>query len=351
MTDHEVLTAVISHLDPSSGCLHPVMRNGHVLLGLPGDSEASGRTLGLYQPQRFAARAMVSILRGLSAAGLHRVFLSKTRITGGPAALNPAIPGIEPGSCGILLGSPEHTTRRAIACYRNAGDWEVAKISFGEAGLRILEKESEALRQLQPHAPGVPGLLGLHRAEGVTVLRMPYVSGHPIAPGAPTDALELLTCWIGKHAPKPVTEFPEWPDIESALSGSDAGSHRLKQLAGECLRPVVCHGDFARWNLLRKPDGKLVVLDWEWGHQGGLPGVDLVHYILQDARLVKRMTPGDAILATRDALDSPACRSYLKTTGWSNDPLLTILACLAYKQGAGHQDNLKMLAAGLQLKP
>ena len=42
-----------------------------------------------------------------------------------------------------------------------------------------------------------------------------------------------------------------------------------------------------------------------------------------------------------------ACRTYLDTTGWSGDPLLPIIASLAYKQGAGHQENAEMMQAAV----
>ena len=113
------------------------------------------------------------------------------------------------------------------------------------------------------------------------------------------------------------------------------------------LKPVICHGDFARWNLLQQAAGELIVLDWEWGHQLGMPGIDLVHYFLQDARLVRRLTDRAAIAATLRDLNRPACRSYLDETGWNGDSLLAIIACLAYKQGAGHQQNGEVLRAAV----
>jgi hypothetical protein len=320
-----------------------VRRKGRVLLGLPPGREAAARALGLYQPQRAPARLMVTGLRGLAHVGLHGGILSKIHLTGGSTSMSPALTGIEPGTCGVLLGSPEHRVRRAIASYRNDGGWEVAKISFGEAGARVLEDEARALEQLQRVAAGVPRMLGLHRGHNVTVMRMPYLSGEAVKPGESTDALELLNQWITGQTPKPITEFAEWTAIASALSGLESGRRALERLMRECLAPVICHGDFARWNLLRKADGGLVVLDWEWGHPGGLPGIDLVHYFLQDARLVERLSPADAIRKTCLILESPACRDYLDKTGWSGDPLLPIIASLAYKQGAGHQENGEMM--------
>ena len=246
-----------------------------------------------------------------------------------------------------MLGSPEHRVRRAIASYRHAGAWEVAKISFGAAGAGVLGREARVLEELQALAAGVPRLLGLHHGGDATLLRMPYLTGKPIAPGEFAEALGLLGRWNTNRPLAPITGFPEWTAIGAALSVDEVGRGTLERLAGEMLRPVICHGDFARWNLLRQGDGKLLVLDWEWGHTAGLPGVDLVHYFLQDARLVRRLNPAAAIEATLRDLTRPACMAYLAGTGWSAEPLLAIIASLAYKQGAGHQDNRDVLAAAL----
>ena len=343
MTDHELLSQVLACIDPPARSLRLVRRNGRVLLGLPPGSEAAARALGLYQPQRALARLMVSGLRGLARVGLHGGVLSKIHLPGGSTPMSPTLSGIDSGTCGVLLGSPEHRVRRAIASYRKDGSWEVAKISFGEAGARMLGEEAQALESLHPLATGVPRMLGLHHGEGLTVMRMPYLTGHAVGPGESGDALELLKQWITGQAPKSITEFPEWTAIASALSGFESGGQALERLSRECLSSVICHGDFARWNLLRKADGSLVVLDWEWGHPNGMPGIDLVHYFLQDARLVERLSPQDAIRKTCLILKSPACRDYLDKTGWSGDPLLPIIASLAYKQGAEHQENGEMI--------
>ena len=343
MTDHELLSRVLACIDPAAGSLRLVRRNGRVLLGLPPGGDAAARALGLYQPQRTPARLMVTSLRVLARAGLHGGVLPNIHLTGGSTPMSPTLTGIDPGTCGVLLGSPEHRVRRAIASYRNEKNWEVAKISFGEAGARLLEEEARALEALHPLATGVPRMLGLHHGEGVTVMRMPYLTGQPVGPGESDAALQLLKQWITGQTPKPITEFPEWTAIASALSEFENGERALERLMRECLAPVICHGDFARWNLLRKADGGLVVLDWEWGHQDGMPGIDLVHYFLQDARLVERLSPQDAIRKTCSILESPACRDYLEKTGWSGDPLLPIIASLAYKQGAGHQENGEMM--------
>lgn len=348
MTDAELLSRVWLLLDNGPAPVHLLNRNGRLLLGLPPDRTAAERALMLYQPQRRAARGMVAGLRWLIRFGLLSHALQSIRIGGKPEVVSPALNGIEASTCGVMLGSVEHKIRRAIASYRKDGEWEVAKIAFGDAGASLLEQEARALEELGADIAGIPRLLGLHRGQDVTVLRMPYLTGQPVNPGDSNDALDLLDSWISNQPVKPITDFAEWPAMESALAGTELGSGVLERLAKESLKPVICHGDFARWNLLRRKNGSLVVLDWEWGHKDGLPGIDLVHYFLQDARLVKRLSSGNAIKATLAALDSVACRNYLQKTGWSCDPCLPILACLAYKQGAGHQDNREVLSAAVE---
>lgn len=350
MTDYEILRRVLSCIDPKTTQLGLIRRNGRVLLGVPLNAEAARRTLGLYQPQRRIARMMVLGLHELTHLGLHACILQKLRISCEQAVHAPVLAEIHPGTCGILLGSPEHRVRRAIASYQTKDGWEVAKISFGEAGARVLEQEARILDELQPLAAGVPRLTGLHHGHDVTVLRMPYLKGVAISPGESKDAMELLGRWNTELPTMPITGFTEWEAIQSALTKLNAGRLMLDRLSQESLRPVICHGDFARWNLLKQANGSVVVLDWEWGHQNGMPGIDLVHYILQDARLVKRLPHAEAITDTMQKLNRPECKDYLKRTGWSGDPMLPIIASLAWKQGAGHQENGEILEEILNSK-
>ena len=349
MTDLETIDEVFPLFEMRAGEWTTLHRNGRILLALPPGIRGALRALKLYQPQRFKARATITVLRLAVGLGLHRWLLPKVRCHGGIVATEPDLPRADPYTLGILLGSPEHRVRRAIASYQNGGEWEVAKISFGETGARVLEDEAAILEELQPLAAGVPRLLGLHRGHDVTVMRMPYLSGKTIPPGEFSEALHLLEQWISKAAPQSITGFPEWAAIECALKEMEHGEQVIRMLSQEQVRPVICHGDFARWNLLKQADGNLIVLDWEWGHAHGMPGIDLAHYFLQDARLVQRLSHPKAIAKTIQNLKRPECANYFKQTGWSGDPLLPIIVSLAYKQGAGHQENREVLQAAFTM--
>lgn len=179
------------------------------------------------------------------------------------------------------------------------------------------------------------------------MLRMPFKTGSRLRQGESQEALASLNSWFRDLPPRGISEFDEWPSIDRALNSFQEGNAIIDVLDSIKLRPAVRHGDFARWNLLRNPDGSISAIDWEWGHPEGMPGLDLVHYFLQDARLVNRLPGSQAIEAAAIQLRTAECSRHLADSGWPADPLLPIIASLAYKQGAGHQENTEILNAAV----
>ena len=327
-----------------------VKRNGRLLLSFPANRDAARRTLRLYQPQRRAARALASILEWMIGTGCHRWILPKFSDILERSATDPSMPESIEGSCGVMLGSPEHRVRRAIASFRTTSGWEVAKVAFGAEGWEVICGEVEALKSLPPHTPGAPTLLGVHRGEGISLMRMPYFQGSVLKHGESADAIALLASWRSVSQPSPISGFPEWAAIDSALSGSLRGRDVLERLSRMRLQPVVRHGDFARWNLLRTTNGGLMVLDWEWGQANGMPGIDLVHYFAQDARLVQRLNPAGVVQSVMKSLERPDCIKYLNATGWNGDIASAMIASIAYTVGAKQQANEEILAALLDAR-
>ncbi len=69
--------------------------------------------------------------------------------------------------------------------------------------------------------------------------------------------------------------------------GLEAAERRLR---GQALPFHPCHGDFVPWNA-QLADGRLYLFDWEYAREQGLPGYDLIHFLVSTWALVKRWRP------------------------------------------------------------
>lgn len=65
---------------------------------------------------------------------------------------------------------------------------------------------------------------------------------------------------------------------------------------------TIQHGDFAPWNLVRKPGGKIGACDWEYATLEGFPHLDYAYYILQISNLIYGWTPTKAAQYTERCL-------------------------------------------------
>lgn len=350
MTDDEMIRMALSAVDASISDNVLLRRNERFFMALPAGRTAAMRTLKLYQPQRPKAVLAMCGLRLLAAWGLHRFFLPKMQGCAVRVLLKPKFEGCVPGSAGVMLGSPEHRVQRAILSYQTGHGWEVAKLAFGEEGRSVIDGEYAALNAMPTGMPGIPQAFGVHHGDEFSILRLPYLDGDPLMPRQRVRGIDLLESWIRDIPAKPACELPEWPAIRAALETSDSGIRALERLATRNLRPVIRHGDFARWNLLERKDGKLVAIDWEWAHPEGMPGIDLVHLFAQDARLVNQLEPNAVVRAAEHSLSSQQCRRYLEQTGWQDNIRDVILASIAFTVGSKQQANEAILAAALETR-
>lgn len=346
MTDTEALEIVLATIGGTTGSVSLVSKKGRVLLALPKNREAALVALQLYQPQRVAAKGFIKVLELAVRIGIHPVILRKLTTGNGQTPLDTAFPNVIPGSLGIMLGSPEHQVRRAIASYETENGVEVAKIAFGQGGHQVISGEAAALASLPSGISGIPEVLGTQYGDGISMMRMPYFQGAVLDAKDSADAIALLDSWTSSEPPVTIQELPEWPTIEHTLS-SENGRNALESLANLKLVPTIRHGDFARWNLLRTSDGKLTALDWEWGVARGMPGIDLVHFFAQDARLVRKLSPSAVVSSVLKSLEDPHCAEYLERTGWGGEARLALLVSLAYTFGTGQQANGEILDAAL----
>ena len=348
MSDTSLIQCVHNSIAKDGGKLALLSKNGRLLLAIPEQKEAAMKALSLYQPQRLVAKAYMGLAKAAMLAGVHHRIFPKQLVSAENLDLHPEFPPVCGGTCGILLGSPEHKVRRAIACYRTATGWEVAKAAFGPEGWDVFGGEAATLNSLPPKTAGAPESLGTHRGKDISLMRMPYISGRVLKLGETEEAIAILEAWISKNQQtKPLVEFAEWSMIRSALSEHPKAESIISRFAELQLTPAVRHGDFARWNLLRGIGGKLVVLDWEWGVPNGMPGLDLVHYFAQDARLVQRLKANEVVDAVHRSLHKPSCVDYLKKSGWGTDVASAIVASIAFTVGAKQQANEEVLEAAL----
>jgi len=347
MTDHEAIDAALTAVEAAPGNLALMRRNGRVLMALPANRRGAVHALKLYQPQRPKALLAAGGVRLLATWGLHRFSLPTLRHHGGVVELDPPMHACVPGTAGVLLGSPEHRVRRAILSYETKRGWEVAKLAFGAPGRDVIEAEAAALATMPETADGIPRPLGVHHSDEFSILRLPYIHGDTLTPRQGMRGMNLLDSWVRDLPAKAACEFPEWAAIRAALETNDAGKRALERLAGRQLRPVIRHGDFARWNLLQRKDGTLIAVDWEWGHPAGMPGIDLVHVFAQDARLVFQLAPDAVVRAVEMNLKLPRCQKYLDTCGWGSDIRDVILASIAFTVGTRQQENERVLEAAL----
>jgi glycosyltransferase involved in cell wall biosynthesis len=324
-----------------------VHRRGETLLSLPNSVSGAAQALKLYHPQRLEARLKSRVLHGVVRTSLHRFLLKAGEPATGPESGQWDFQH-DPATAGIMPGSSDHVVPRAIASYRGENGWEVAKLGLGPEARRMLENEAAVLAILGENGGHSPPCLGLHHQEQMCILRMPRLEGDPHRQGNVDGALDLLETWSRDKDPKAMEEFQEWEAIRSALETNESGRKALGQLAGRKLSPSITHGDFAAWNLLSLPQGRLIALDWEWGNPQGMPGLDLVHYFAQDARLVRRMPTRAVIHNLVENLSNPRAAAHLARVGWDGSPLEPMLASIAYKQGAKHQKNPELLAVCLE---
>ena len=333
---------------PEGTTRYHVRRHGMVSLSLPDSREGAAHAFRLYQPQKRLARLKTFALKLLISRGLHPWILEKVL----PASYENIQPwefSYSPETVGILLGSSEHLIYRAIASYRGADGWEVAKLGRGEAARTMLRNEAAVLRELSKRGLSVPRCLGLHEHGEMTILRMPYLAGSGLSIRDSGEALDVLIQWAGNAAPESISGFEEWKSICAALETTADGREALESLSTQVVRPVIAHGDFARWNLLHQANGPLIVLDWEWGNTHGMPGLDLVHYFAQDALLVRQLDSANALRVVEASLSLPKAKAYLAQTGWTGNPITPILAWAAFKHGARHQKIADFLAESLKV--
>ncbi len=346
---------LFSKIDFSKAGYSVLVRNGQPLLLLPPERRAAALTLGLYLPQGRKAKLAANVLEIANSLGLLQRILPKlvsehTRRqeieaagkkpattktqhshqvtpvcragTGrcvswlDSSAQSETLPfcqdDIDRGRVGFLLCNPDHECARVVAI--KAGN-PVCVIKWCDlSGEAKLNREIENINALTAkNLPCVAALLSCGRNSGSCWFEMEHYAKADIVSVCDPRAVKLLASWMSAETIAPLDN-----ELVASLWTTEEwtpGQSARERLAELKIRKAVVHGDFAAWNLRAGQDG-LVSIDWEWAEPDGIAGLDLCYGLLQEALLVKKLPPRQALHYIQVAADSPDCKEYLKAAGW-----------------------------------
>ena len=169
-----------------------------------------------------------------------------------------------------------------------------------------LRQERRVLERL-PKALGPPVLKYGPWHKGAALLTAPLQGrALPTALPPPPDVAAFVRRLVVGRERLPLQEHP-WaarakrpPGLASALGA----------LAGRAWPVALQHGDLTPWNLCRDARGSLHAFDWEHGTTQGFPYLDLAHYVLQVAHLVKGWPPDRALACAAQHVARGAGRAF-----------------------------------------
>jgi hypothetical protein len=169
----------------------------------------------------------------------------------------------------------------------------VGYLKYGEreAARKRLTKEYTMLSRIRSGLAPEPikhGALGRGEALLITPL-----GGR--RPPATLTLVRNVNRFLDELVVRPPMPLDDHPWVREIRERSEVEHDRWFEVLAHRDWPVVIqHGDFTSWNLLRKPDGTLGAVDWEYGSLEGFAYLDLAHHILQTSVLLYRWEPSRA---------------------------------------------------------
>lgn len=283
-----------------------VVLNDRIAFGLPRGGEMTREVLRLYRPMRFKARLVAAGLDGAARCGLHRLVGRKIEGTG-PCEISWLR---NSGELGFLGCNPSHGIRAVILSQDEEGGLIVTKLAIGP-GHDSLRDEAKKLDRFSQKHGGIPSLGGLEEGPDWTAFWTKFYAKPGPRRMRGKDVVPLLEKWRSDETvclgsvdwlARTIEEAPE------ILAG------KLRELV---VRRALGHGDFAPWNL-RWDEENLVAVDWEWGREAGVAGLDLGHGLVAEAFLVEELSGKQLIDSVLRKVNEPATSKYLRESGWED---------------------------------
>lgn len=298
-----------------------VKRKGAALLALPSD-ERFGSGLELYQPQSRLAQLLVKFLArlGPKAKLLRLVDEFHWREEGFMSWIRA---DFYHRPQAVLFGNAQHAARRVVVLTEHEQGHSVWKVGFSEAAKRAVREEIELLRGIPAECSGVPQINHVEDGGEFTCFCMPFYRGRSLDHESLEQVIELLGSWLSPD------EFLADQFVSMGSSMTQLPEESRAKLSTLKLKKSLRHGDLAPWNLIRSHSGEITAIDWEMAElESGIPCWDLVHFLIQEATLIKKLKVNEALEWVLSQLGCPVVSRFLEQVGWGNQTTLLVQSYL-----------------------
>lgn len=233
----------------------------------------------------------------------------------------------------VLPGTPGPTRKTTLALANDRGLVAFAKLAGLGAARARLRNEHAMLGALGDRGfATVPRVLGFDDRPDRTLLVVGALPGQPLPWGPPPAAIRAVIDRL-HGGPKAMASDHAWL-VELAAEGSRAW---LDALGRRPWPRAIRHGDLTGGHVL-VDDGRMALIDWEYGALDGFPWIDLAHYALQADALVRRARPHAARARARQRL---AAKPWPGLAEAEADAIVRIAAFAAHRDARidGHADD------------
>lgn len=319
-------------------------RGGRVLMLLSDRKEEFRSGLSLYIPLR---RLACMVVKGLMSVPLARRALPSTTLEiSEQGACGRILKEMKVSPLAFLFGNPNQRERRAIMlCRSSTGSFQVAKIGASKEARAKISGEAEILSELNtvlPEAASIPPLLGRWNGDQWDAFQLPFFQTSRRQEWSMSELVDILSTWTGGEKSDAFLSVESWRKVVGGLDDNEASEVRSLRLT-----PSLRHGDFAPWNILESEESDPVVIDWEFAELNGVPGWDLVHFVLMSSHLVARVSRESTLEKVKMVLRSdPDARRYLEQVGWSGHEDL-LLKTYLLMMGDQLEGFLELLSSGM----
>jgi hypothetical protein len=249
------------------------------------------RASSFYPASRFPARLYRLLLRSKATTGLAGVRVARSNGWLLGEFIQDVLPQVV--SAVILVGTPG-PAQKITAQLRDGKGRIVGYLKYAEkvAARERLYNEHLVLAGI-PEGLGPEALKYGVLGDGRALLTAPILGRRLPATLPPADGVVGFSMSFTVSPPVPVEAHPWVRKTNEGKGGGRLGSC-FEALAGRRWPVVAQHGDFAPWNLLRRSEGTIRAIDWEYGTLEGFPHLDLAYYLLQTSALMYRWSPAKA---------------------------------------------------------